>query len=103
VQRYQEVIDRAGSSIYADMAKLGMANAQAAAGQYDTAINTYKELSARKDAALPVDGILMQLGRTYAQAGKAGDARQTFKRIVDEFPQSPYASLATRELESIKG
>ena len=103
VQRYQEVIDRAGASIYADMAKLGMANAQAAAGQYDTAINTYKELSARKDAALPVDGILMQLGRTYAQAGKAGDARQTFKRIVDEFPQSPYASLATRELESIKG
>jgi hypothetical protein len=78
LQRYQEVVDRAGTSIYADMAKLGIANVQAAAGQYDTAINTYKELSGRKDSPLPVDGVLMQLGRTYAQAGKGGDARQTF-------------------------
>ena len=67
---YQQVIDRAGDGIYGQMARLGLAEAQARAGQFDQAINTYKELSQRKDGPLPVDGILMQLGQTYLDAGK---------------------------------
>ncbi|HEY3381372.1 MAG TPA: tetratricopeptide repeat protein [Vicinamibacterales bacterium] len=103
LQRYQEVIDRAGSSLYGEMARLGIADVQVAAGQWDKAIATYKEMSARKDGKLPVDGILMQLGRAYGAAGKPVDAKQTFKRIADEFPQSPYAADAKREMDAIKG
>ena len=33
-----------------------------ASGQFDQAIDTFKELSQRKDGPLPVDGVLMQLG-----------------------------------------
>jgi TolA-binding protein len=102
-QRYQEVIDRAGKSVYGQMAKLGKADAEVAAGKFDGAIAVYKELSADKEGSLPVDGILMQLGRAYEAAGKAADARQAFKRIVDEFPQSPYSADAKRALEQIKG
>jgi TolA-binding protein len=103
VQRYQEVIDRAGSSIYGEMSKLGIADAEAAMGQYDKAIAAYKDLATRKEAQLPMDGVLMQLGRTYEAAGKTSDARQTFERIVNEFPQSPYAAVAKREMEGLKG
>jgi TolA-binding protein len=99
---YQQVIDRAGNGIYGQMARLGLAEAQARAGQYDQAINTFKELSQRKDGPLPVDGILMQLGRTYLEAGKRSDAQQTFNRLVEEFPESPYTSDARRELENLK-
>ena len=53
------------------MAKLGMADAEVAAGKFDGAIAVYKELSADKDGPLPVDGILMQLGRAYDAAGQA--------------------------------
>jgi hypothetical protein len=103
VKRYQEVVDRAGKSVYGPMAKLGMADAQVADGKFDPAIATYKEMSGNKDGQLPVDGILMQLARAYSAAGKQADARQTFKRIVDEFPQSPYASEAKRAMDQIKG
>jgi len=99
---YQAVIDHAGSGIYSQMARLGLAEAQARAGQYDQAINTFKELSLRKDSSLPVDGILMQLGRTYRDAGKKADAQQTFSRLVDEFPDSPFTGDAKRELENLK-
>jgi tetratricopeptide (TPR) repeat protein len=99
---YQQVVDRAGSKIYGQMARLGLAEAQAGAGQYDQAINTFKELSLRKDGPLPVDGILMQLGRTYLKAGKRSDAQQTFNRLVEEFPESPYTGDARRELENLK-
>ena len=50
---YQQVIDRAGNRIYAQTARLGLAEAQAAQGQYDQAINTFKELAQRKDGQLP--------------------------------------------------
>jgi TolA-binding protein len=102
-QRYQEVVDRGGTSVYGQMAKLGKADAEVAAGKFDQAIAVYRELSSSKDSQLPVDGILMQLGRACDAAGKPTDARQAFKRVVDEFPQSAYSAEAKRALDQIKG
>lgn len=99
---YQQVIDRAGNGIYGQMARLGQAQAQTRAGQFDSAITTYKDLSQRSDGPLPIDGILMQLGRTYLEAGKPADAQQTFNRLVEEFPESPFSGDAKRELDSLK-
>jgi TolA-binding protein len=104
VKQYQQVVDRVGgSSLYGDMARLGIADVEAATGQYDKAIARYTELAAGKDAKLPVEGILMQLARAYQEKGSTADAKKTLKRIVDEFPQSPYAAAAKRELDAIKG
>ena len=80
---YQEVIDHDGSGITGQMARLGLAEAQARAGQYDQAIKTFMDLAQRKEGPLPIDGILMQLGRTYRDAGKPAEAQQTFNRLVD--------------------
>jgi TolA-binding protein len=98
---YQEIIRREGDRVYGQMARLGLAEVQALAGQYDQAINTFKEMAQRKDGPLPIDGILMQLGRTYREAGKPADAQQTFNRIVQEFPESPFSQEAKRELDSL--
>jgi TolA-binding protein len=102
IARYKEVIDRAGNGIYGEVARLGLANAEAQAGQYDAAIVAYKEIAAKKDGRIPVDGVLMQLGRTYAMAGKTADAQRTFQQVLDEFPQSGYAQAARREIDSAK-
>ncbi len=45
----------------------------------------------------------MQMGRAYQEKGSKADAKKTFQRIVDEFPQSPYAPAAKRELDAMKG
>ncbi len=99
---YQDVIQRDGEGVYGQMARLGLAEAQARSGQFDQAINTYKELSQRKDGPLPIDAILMQLGRTYLEAGKRAEAQQTFSRLVEEYPDSPFNGDAKRELETLK-
>jgi TolA-binding protein len=99
---YQQVIDQAGDRIYGQMARLGLAEAQAASGQYDQAIKTFQDLSQRKDGPLPVDGVLMQLGRTYLDAGKRTEAQQTFNRLVEEFPESPFSADARRQLDDMK-
>jgi TolA-binding protein len=99
---FQQVIDRGGDSIYAQMARLGLAEAQAQTGQYDPAINTFKDLAQRKDGHVPVDGVLIRLGRTYLDAGKRAEAEQTFNRLVQEFPDSPFSADARRELDQLK-
>jgi len=102
VAGYQQVIDKAGTGFYGQMARLGLAEAQARAGQFDQAITAFKEMSQRKDGPLPVDGILMQLGRTYLEAGKRADAQQTFNRLVEEYPESPFTGDARKEIETLK-
>jgi predicted negative regulator of RcsB-dependent stress response len=102
ISAYQQVVKEAGDGFYGQVGRLGLAEAQARAGQFDTAINTFKELAQRKDGPLPIDGILMQLGRTYLEAGKRTDAQQTFNRLVEESPESPYTGDARKEIETLK-
>jgi TolA-binding protein len=102
IATYQQVIDRAGDSLYGQMARLGLAEAQAQTGQYEQAIAIFKELAQRTDGEVPVDGILIRLGRAYVEAGKRSDAEQTFNRLIDEFPDSAFSADARRELDLLK-
>ena len=99
---YQQVVDQAGSSLYGEMSKLGLAEAQAQAGQYEPAINSLKELAQHKDGPLPVDGVLMRLARVYLDAGKPLDAEQTWNKLVAEYPESLYTAEVRRELAQLK-
>ena len=104
ITQFDEVVRRAGNdSLYGRMAQLGKAEAQFASGETDAAIATWKELAAKKDANLPEDAILMQLGRAYQAKGNTADAKKTFTDIVDNHPESPYVAEARKELDSLKG
>jgi TolA-binding protein len=98
LQRYREVVEK-GKGAYQAMARLGIAEAYMMAGQFDQAVSAFKDVESLKSDDVPADGVLMQLGRAYQLAGKTEDAKKTFKRVVDEFPQSPYAAAARREVE----
>jgi tetratricopeptide (TPR) repeat protein len=103
IERYQQVIGLAGAgNIYGEMARLGLAEAHARAGQYDQAIAAFKELAQRTDGSLPTDAVLMQLGRTYIEAGRQADAVETLTRLVEQFPDSPYTSEARQQLDDLK-
>jgi TolA-binding protein len=101
-EHYRQVVDRAGDSIYGRTGRLGLAETQVAQGKFDSAIDIYTELSRDTGSPLPLDSVLIHMGRAYARAGRADEATRTFNRIVDEFPQSPYAADARRELAEIK-
>jgi TolA-binding protein len=94
--QYQEVINRAGTKdFYGRMAQLGKIEAQLQAKQFDQALAAAQALAANTtDDSLPRDAVLMQLGRVYAAAGKKTEAKQTFDKVVAEFPDSPYAEEA---------
>jgi TolA-binding protein len=101
-QQFQQVVDNAGSLVYGRTARLGLADAQVMQGKYDSAIKIYQEATTDPKSQLPVDGVLMQLGRAYMKAGKKNEAAHAFTRVVEEFPQSAYAADARREMEEAK-
>lgn len=101
-QRYQEVVDKAGNRIYSRTGRLGLADVQLAQGKYDAAIAIYTEMSRDPNSQIPVDSVLLQLGRAYARAGRTEEAAGAFNRIISEFPQSVYGGDARRELEGVK-
>jgi TolA-binding protein len=95
---FQAVIDRDGKSIFAAMSRMGRAEVLLQSGKYDDAIKAFSDLSGDRDGLLPVDGVLMQLAQAYQKAGKTQDARATYKRVADEFPQSPFAADARTQV-----
>jgi predicted negative regulator of RcsB-dependent stress response len=101
-KHFAEVVRLDGNGLYGRMATLGLATIQIDGGKLDPAIAALSALAQRTDLEVPVDGVLMQLGRAYAKAGKTADAIRTFSRISDEFPDSPYAGDARTETDRLK-
>jgi tetratricopeptide (TPR) repeat protein len=102
IQAYDEVVQKAGGTLYGRMARLGRADTQAKAGQIDAAIASWKELASQSSEDLPIDAILMELAKAYVAKGNQEEARKTFTQIVDEHPTSPYSAQARAELDALK-
>ena len=98
---YNEVVTEDRGGVYGQMARLGIGETQARAGHHDQAIAAFKELASDTASQVPLDAVLTQLGKSYALAGKTKEARETFQRVLSEFPQSPYAQTAKQELENL--
>jgi hypothetical protein len=102
IAQYERVASDA-SGLLAEMARLGKAEAQLRASQYEPAIASFKELSERTNPAVPKEAMLLELARAYRLAGKTTDARTTLNQIVEQHADSPFVSEAKAELEKIKG
>lgn len=101
LKEYDKVI-AGGNALLARSAKLGKADAQLRAGQYDPAIATFKQIVDTKEAGLPTEAVLMELARAYKLAGKTEDARKTLTQIVEQHADSPYAAEARAEIDRLK-
>ena len=102
-KQYEAVVASDGRGLYGRMSRLGIAELEIKAGQFDPAIATLRELSLDARGDLPVDAILVQLAQTYVAAGKKTEAQQVLQRVTTEFATSPYAADAKKLLETIKG
>jgi tetratricopeptide (TPR) repeat protein len=100
IKQYELVIG-GRNQLLARTARLGKAEAQLRAAQYDPAIATLKQIVDQKDPSLPADGVLMELARAYRLAGNTEEARKTLMLVVEQHAESQYASEAKAELEKL--
>jgi tetratricopeptide (TPR) repeat protein len=75
-------------------AEIDAARLLAAEGKTTEAIDRLKRAIESPQSAAPKDALLFVLAETYEKAGSTADARATYQRLVNDYPNSPYRSDA---------
>jgi tetratricopeptide (TPR) repeat protein len=101
IKAYDQVI-AGGNPLLVRSARLGKAEAQLRASQFDPAIATFKQIVDAKEPGLPPEAMLMELARAYKLAGKTEEARKTLTTLVEQHADSQYAADARAEIEKLK-
>jgi tetratricopeptide (TPR) repeat protein len=69
-------------------------------GKTTEAIDRLKRAIESPKSAAPKDALLFALAETYEKAGSSADARATYQRIVNDYPNSPYRTDARQKIGS---
>jgi hypothetical protein len=86
-----------GSSPMAAVAQVNLWKLDRAEGKGQGVADEIQRQLAASDRKLPEDVLLNELALTQAELGQKSEAAATWRRIVDEHPQSPYFATAQRE------
>ena len=102
-EHYRQVIAAAAGQLHGAMARLGLAETHVLSGDYDGAVELLQRETEAEESDVPVDAVLMRLGRAHELAGQDADALAAFTRVVEEFPFSVYSSEARRKADALGG
>ena len=97
----QEVASAGGP--IASQAKVALASALAAKGDYDRASALLQEVGSASGAGFPPDAALSMLGAMRARQGRADEARKVYEDALTRFPQSPHAGEMRQRLAELGG
>ena len=90
-----------GDGPIAAQAKVSLANALSAKGDYDRAATLLQEVAQATGAEFPPDAALAMLGALRARQGKNEEARKAYEDLLARFPQSPHAADARQRLSEL--
>jgi tetratricopeptide (TPR) repeat protein len=79
-------------------AEIDAARLLVAAGKTAEAIERLKRGIESPQAAAPKDALLFVLAETYEKSGAPADARATYQRLANDYPNSPYRAAAREKL-----
>ena len=101
-RQYSTAIDHYGKAIAMGVAEADYARFQRAvtyglANQYDRKVNELVSIIGNSKGEY-TDDAMFELGRTYVQHEKFNEGANILKRLVDGYPQSPFAANALSEL-----
>lgn len=80
------------------IAALDLLHLQIASGQGAEVAKELEKMVVGRDKTLPRDTALFELGQVFIEEQKPEQAQKYFQKIVDDFPDSPYASKAKQKL-----
>ncbi|MGC8916438.1 MAG: tetratricopeptide repeat protein [Thermoanaerobaculum sp.] len=82
-------------------ATLDLVRLRLARGDVDGVIKELQAMAAGKDKRLPRDLAMVELADAYVRTGKASEAREVLRKLVENFPDSPYKVEAQQKLSSL--
>jgi tetratricopeptide (TPR) repeat protein len=93
---WQDYVDDHGSEAPASVARIDLMQLDRKEGKGTELVEKLRAMLDKPQKSLPDDLVLYQLGETLDVLGRKDEARSSFRRIVEEFPQSPWVEEARR-------
>jgi tetratricopeptide (TPR) repeat protein len=84
------------------LARLALADIHRGNGQPQKAIDAYRQMLEDSSFLLPRDHVLLKLGAVLEEANRLKDARASYERLVQEYPESVYAGEARQRAEYLQ-
>ena len=97
---WSDFVDEHADSMLAGEARLNLIDLDRKQGKAEQVVKDLQALLEKSDSPLPQDVILAELGKTFEQLHRTPEAIQSYQRIVDEFPQSPYLQEAQQKVSA---
>ena len=82
-------------------ARLNLLNLDRKQGKGEAVVKELRSMLEKGDSPLPQDLILRELGATLEDLHRPQEAIQSYQRILDEFPQSPYRTDAQQKISAL--
>lgn len=95
---WSRFLARSGDHALAAQARLNLVVLDREQGRGEELAAELRGLLESTEKRLPDDVILRELAVTLAQLGRGEEARETYQRLLDEHPQSPWAPEARQAL-----
>jgi TolA-binding protein len=100
-QLWSDFAKKHGDHVLAVQARIDLLELERGQGKGQQVAQQLREMLDQSDAPLPQDVTLFQLAMTLEQLNRDQEAVQTYQRLVDEFPQSPYRQTAQQKLAAL--
>jgi TolA-binding protein len=97
-KRLQHFIDEHPKHMLVGGARYSLYQLRIDAGETGQVAQELEAQIGKPDSTLPSDTLLVLLAHAYDAQGNAEKSKQTYRRIVTEFPDSPYAIEAQRRV-----
>jgi TolA-binding protein len=100
-QLWSDFVRKHGDNVLAVQARIDLMELDRGQGKGQQVAQQLREMLDQSDAPLPQDVILAQLATTLELLHRDQEAVQTYQRLIDEFPQSPYHATAQQKITAL--
>jgi tetratricopeptide (TPR) repeat protein len=98
---WQEYLDSSPGTLLAVSVELNVLALDRAQGKLEeVAAGLQKQLDDTAARSLPEDVVLFELAKTLDELGRDAEAQESFQRLVDDHPRSPFALEARQRLQT---
>ena len=100
---WQAALEKSEDDALGAQVQLNLVNLDLAAGNREAVLERLEEMLAAPSSVMPEDMVLFKIAEVREEMGRSEEALAAYRRIVDEFPASPYVQPARQKTTTLGG
>ena len=99
---WEEFVDEHPDHMLAASVRVSLLELDKAAGKTEKVVEELRASLEEQDPTIPNDVLLFELGQSLEELERSDEARDAYRRLADEYPDSPYAAQAQQKLRDLE-